>query len=342
MFVYDLVDVAEVTGFVRDLEFPELVLDGILPNKEVPDINYAFSKATISRRAAQYRAWDTEAPIARRGPLSQVEGEIPGLSEKIRFGEYDILRSRARMGDTGAQQQIVDTIYDDAKNRAFAIQARAEIARGDLLTDGKVTISENGFHLEVDFGLPGTHIVAPLGALWSNHGAADVIGDLRLWMAVWKADNNGRTPGAIVVSDQVLSDMLLNAALRDLAQANGITPAFLNAAQLNTIFSAHGLPPVVTYDGELEDHTGAAVRPIPADRVLMVPANGADLGQTFYGTTAEALELVSEGKLDSRAAPGIVVVVDKTFDPVATWTKAAGIILPVLTNPNALLVADVR
>jgi hypothetical protein len=34
-------------------------------------------------------------------------------------------------------------------------------------------------------------------------------------------------------------------------------------------------------------------------------------------------------------------VVEKTFDPVQTWTKAACIALPVLINPNLTLCATV-
>jgi hypothetical protein len=57
--------------------------------------------------------------------------------------------------------------------------------------------------------------------------------------------------------------------------------------------------------------------------------------------TAEALELQAEGKIVSRQAPGIVAVVEKTFDPVATWTKVAALALPVMTAPSLLMVADV-
>jgi hypothetical protein len=40
-------------------------------------------------------------------------------------------------------------------------------------------------------------------------------------------------------------------------------------------------------------------------------------------------------------APGLVSVVEKTFDPVATWTKSAAVALPVLVNPNLSFSADV-
>lgn len=340
--IYDLVDLAELTGFVRDLAFPEMVLDGILPNEQHADIAYRLRRATIQRRAATYRAWDTEAPIAKRGPLSTIEGEIPPLSEKIRLGEYDRLRAAADRGDGGARDEIVDTIFDDAQARAWAIQARIEIARGDVLTDGKFTLTnENGLSLEVDYGLPGTHLVAP-GVLWSDTVNSVPLTNLKAWVRVWRQDNGGASPGVILTSDDVISNLLLNAQIRAMLVNNGVTPAFASLAQVNQVLAAHTLPPIVAYDGQIVDAAGSTVNVIPKDRVLLLPARGADLGMTLYGTTAEALELVSEGRLVRSDAPGIVVTVDKHFDPVSIWTKASGIALPVLRDVNKLLVADVQ
>lgn len=342
MLVYDLVDPAELTGFARSLEFPEIVLDGILGNEETNDIRYSLKRATLNRRAATYRSFDAEARIASRGRLAEIEGEILPISEKIRFGEYDILRARAMDGDRGARREIVDSIYDDARNRTFAVQARAEIARGDVLTDGKFTLEdEDGLTLEVDFGVPGSHLVAP-GTLWSNTAASTPITDLKAWKAIWKASNNGQDPGALVMSDDVVANLTLSAQVRALLAVGGVSPAFATEAQVNTVLAAHGLPPIVRYNGQFEDYLGNTVYPIPRDRVLMLPANGAQLGRTLYAPTAEALELATEGRLRRQDVPGIVAVVDKTFDPVSIWTKAAGIIVPVLGDPNKLLVADVQ
>lgn len=340
--IYDLVDLGELTGYVRDLEFPEMVLDGILPNEQAADIAYKLRRATIERRAATYRAFDTESPIARRGPLSTIEGEIPPLSEKIRLGEYDRLRAAADRGDAGARGAIEEIIFDDAKMRAWAVQARIEIARGDVLTDGKFTLTaENGLTLEVDYGVPGGNIVTP-GTVWSDTTNSVPLTNLKAWQKVWRTANSGQNPGVIVTSDDVIANLLLNAQIRSMLVNNGVTPAFATLDQTNTVLQAHGLPPIVQYDGQFTDAGGSTVYPIPKDRVLMLPGNAAELGMTLYGTTAEALELVSEGRLVRSDAPGIVATIDKRFDPVSIWTKASGLAIPVLRDPNKLLVADVQ
>jgi hypothetical protein len=125
-----------------------------------------------------------------------------------------------------------------------------------------------------------------------------------------------------------------------MAAQNGITPAFLNVNGLNQIRATYGLPPVVTYDVKTRV-AGVSTRVIPDTKFIYLPPAGEPLGRTFFGTTAEAIELVGARQIASDQAPGMVAVVEKTFDPVATWTKCAAIALPVLVNPDLTFVATV-
>jgi hypothetical protein len=75
--------------------------------------------------------------------------------------------------------------------------------------------------------------------------------------------------------------------------------------------------------------------------VIFVPPAGEPLGRTFIGTTAESLELAGANQMSQDDLSGMVAVVEKTFDPVATWTKAAVVALPVMVNPDLTFVADV-
>ena len=59
--------------------------------------------------------------------------------------------------------------------------------------------------------------------------------------------------------------------------------------------------------------------------------DGGDLGATLYGTTAESME---PGYNLAGDEPGVVAGAYKSADPVAVWTKAAAIGLPVLANPD--------
>jgi hypothetical protein len=58
----------------------------------------------------------------------------------------------------------------------------------------------------------------------------------------------------------------------------------------------------------------------------------------LWGTTAEAGQ-AAYGLAGNE--PGIVAGTLETFDPVALWTKAAAIALPVVVNPNLTFVARI-
>jgi hypothetical protein len=61
-------------------------------------------------------------------------------------------------------------IYNDGQNLTSYVQNRLELAWGDILTDGKLTINENGFQGEADFGVPSSRR-SPPAPLWSNTSA---------------------------------------------------------------------------------------------------------------------------------------------------------------------------
>lgn len=339
MLIYDLADPQELLGFVRNLPFSDFTLEQFLPNQTLDDVEYRFTRSDlVDQDVAPYRAWDAEAAIGSRQGLSRVMGEIPPISKKIRLGEEQRLRLRSLQlgGDTG---QIVDAIFDDAANMTRAVQARVEQARGRALYDGKFVVNENGFIQTLDFGIPGDHRVVPSGALWSN-AAAVIIADIRAWVDKYVEDN-GFPPAFALTSTAVVTNMLKNTEIRTYAASLSGTPALVTRTQLDAVLGAYDLPPIVIND-ELVRVNGVSTRVIPSDRFILLPPAGSGLGRTFWGVTAEALELASEGQIVANQAPGLVATVDKTFDPVAIWTKASAVTIPVIANPKQIITADVQ
>jgi hypothetical protein len=339
--IYDLADPQELQGFVRaafgEVERNRFVLSQFLPNLNIDDIEYRAYRGTLNDQdAALIRSWDTESPIGKRQGVQRMMGELPPISQKIRLGEEERLRMRAL--ERGNNSQLVDAIFDDAANMARAVAARIEMLRGEALHAASLTINENGVQQTIPFGRSGTHSVAP-GTLWSVTATATPIQDEQAWVQTY-IDTNGTAPGLALTSTRVVNYLLLNAQYRSMAAQNGITPAFLNVNGLNQIRATYGLPPVVVYDVKTRV-AGVSTRVIPDDRFIYLPPAGEPLGRTFFGTTAEAIELVGARQIAQDQAPGMVAVVEKTFDPVATWTKAAAIALPVLVNPDLTFVADV-
>lgn len=325
---------AELTGYVRaalaDLPQNAFGLSAFLPDVLTDDIDFRASVGGGGlNRAASFRAYDAESPISGRKGVSRISGELPPISEKRILGEYDRLKMR------GLSDGIKSVIFNDAVDLAKAIQTRLEIARGEALMDGKVTIEENGLALEADFGRKASHTVTA-GALWGTGG--DPIADFLAWQAVYVA-TNGVRPGATLTSQEVVSALMRNAKIREYTLPAGSTQQIVTVDAINALLQSFGLPPLSVYEAQVDDGTGTAKSIIDPKKILFLPPAGAKLGETLWGVTAESLD--ADYAIDATEAPGIVVGSYSDKDPVALWTKASAIALPVVPNTNLTLAAKV-
>lgn len=331
----DYITPAELTGYARealaDIEQNQFTLSAFLPSEPVDDLQYRFTRGGQGlAEAATFRSYDAESSIASRPGATRVTGELPPVSRKIKLSEYDRLRQRS------LDEAIRDSIFNDTDRMVQAVAARIELARGAALSAGKVTLNEDGVIGEVDFGRRAAHTNVAPGTLWSVAASATPIADLIAWRKTYRANNGGTNPGAILTSETVLAHILRSAEVRNLVSVGATAPSIVSPAALTTLLAAYNLPPIVVNDAQINvrnaNDTVTATRVIPESNVILLPAaGGSQLGGTFWGTTAESLEPDYELTGDE---PGIVAGSYSTKDPVAVWTKAAGIALPVLANPD--------
>jgi hypothetical protein len=343
--IYDLVLPSLLTGYIREVPIPAIFnLNQYLPDREIHDIEAMWDVVTRTNRAAKFRAYDAETPIGKRDSMTRSRVVLPPVGEKRVLTEYERLQLERLRGGNNLDR-LIEQLYADEEANVRAIRARMELARGDVLSDGKFTLTgENGLTLEADFGIAGNHIVAP-GVLWSDHANATPLIDYWNWVQQYILDC-GEPPGVVVTGRTTVAHMLQNQSIRQIAATVVGTPAQISRQQLNQTLDAYMLPPLVVqpYD-TLVDVDGVSTRPIAANKFVMLPQNPSDLGYTAWGITAEALELAAlpaeQGGIALRDAPGVVGVVMKDSDPVRTWTKAAAVGMPIITDPRRLMVATV-
>lgn len=330
-----------LTTFIREVPIPSgnQLLEAF-PRRDLDTNTVDFAEIVRTNRTAKYRSWDGRLHVSERDTGSEKRVKLLPLSTSLSMGEYERLQLEfARTGGTN-QQALANSIYNDSTNLTREVQNRLELAWGDVLTDGKLTINEGGYVGEADFGVPANQLVTA-GTVWSNI-AANILTDLITWADVYVA-NNGVMPAAMRTSLRVQRYMQTNTQLINAAVGSAVGRSRINLDELNDVLSSEGLPTLGTPYDTVLDVDGTTTRVIADDRVVFTPANLADLGYTAWGVSATALELVNSGESDLsfEEAPGIVGVVEKVGPPYRQYTFVDAVAMPILADARKLMVADV-
>lgn len=333
-----------LSAFVRNVPVPsDLALLNAFPSRNNQTNTVNFAEIVKRNRTARYRTYDGRIHVSDRdtGSTGSV-GMIP-LSDSRNKGEYERLQLEfARVNGTNTAA-LADAIYNDAEDLVGNIFRRLELAWGDVLTDGKLTVSEINGGFEADFGVPGSHLVTA-GILWSNLATATVLTNLITWHDVYVA-TNGAPAGAIRTSQTVLRLVQRNKEIIDAIYGASAGRTYASFEDVNTLLASYSLPPFVApYDTQVESvTTDQLARVIPANRVLFTPAELGDLGRTEWGVTATALELVNSNlaEMSFQEAPGIAGVVEKVGPPYREFTFVDAVAFPVLSDAKRLFVATV-
>lgn len=334
--VTDVVDLAQLTAVVRAFEFPEFSLSRFLPTVTREDIRYRIVRTRReARRVAPFRAFDAESPIGARPGVETRSGALPPISEKLPLTEGEQLELDALYRNM--DRALVTQLFDDAATEARRVAGRFELARGEVLTTGELTISENGLDLDtVEFGVPADHFIVTTDD-HVNDPAADVVGDLTDAVALYR-DVNGFAPGVALTRSHVRTGWGKNAGFRQLAGSILGTPSRVTNSQVSQVLEEFDLPPIVTYDRKAIGTDGVERPIIPDNTVVFLPPDGERLGNTQLGVTAEARRLASARVINNEDLAGMTAVTMVSDDPVTMWTKVGAIGLPVIDNPEALMV----
>jgi hypothetical protein len=334
----------DLTMFTRNVPLLQnYVLSQILPDRLINDNRVDIGNLTRRGRTARFRVFDGPIHVSARDSYSVSNIALPPLSDSLAMGEYERLQLQFARTQGTNQRALVDAIYDDATILTQNVRRRMELARGDVLVDGKFTLQgEGGLWMEADYGVPANHLVTATTP-WSTTATSDPILDITNWGNTYN-DTNGFYPGGMWVSRQTVNQLLRNTNMRTAYSTtiNG-TSTLLRRDQVDAALDSYGLPPIVgVYDSSV-DVDGVSTRVLPANKVIFVPPQGQALGYTAWGISATALELVgsNQSELSFADAPGIVGIVVKEGPPFRQYTFVDAVGMPVLENPQALMVATV-
>lgn len=332
----------DINAYVNGQEIPPtfLLTRSVIPERKIFGPKFRIESASRRVNAAKFRAFDTPHALAKRHAERVVnEGMLPPVGQTLEMGELALILHNARRG--ADDQDFIDALYDDLDRHFLSVKIAEEIAAGELLATGKVTL--HGVNLEVDWNVPDENMPVPTTP-WDQEGATPLTDEMA-WIRYLKSVGAPK-PARVITSERAASVLASNVEYRMAfynASSEATTPSTtLAPPDVNSVRARWNLPPIEIYDEQVWSDD-AYVRTTPESLWAMVPPNPDMWAQTQYGVTAEQDNLdpgENPGILASQE-PGIYVTYEKKENPVHFSTTANAIAMPVLYVNNFHIAATV-
>ncbi|MEV0357111.1 major capsid protein [Nocardia sp. NPDC050697] len=341
---------ADVLSFTQDQPIPSNnLLTQMFPRRDFDTDYVDFSTLKTTNRVLKFRNWDGAfAPVSRDSYDAKRTKMLP-LGGFLEEGEWERrqIEHAATAGTNIARIQAA--VYNDLENLTKYAFNRIELAWGDVLSDGILTINENGVQQTLDFGIPAGQKVTP-ATLWSDHANSTPLTDLLTWLDVWGGPN-GVPPGQFKTSLEVVRHLMQNEQLINAIKGEQMGVTWLSITEINNFLSGFGLPGFVVPDppgtpgGSIYnsnfDVDGSTTRVIASNKLLFLPADTSTLGFTAWGTPTTAYELNSKN-VQVQTAPGVVgVLVREDNPPFRKHAYVDAVALPILADTRKILIATV-
>lgn len=312
-------------NYVGDVLFPDVKTDNLEAEYE------RLSEGMELPTAAMVHAFDTEAAIGVRPSFEKVNVEKLLIKEKINQSER--LAHLLKRGVV--ESRLVEYVYEDMNRLSNNVKTRTEIAKMEVMSTGKMTIKENGLDLTIPYGVNKTKDLSG----WDNPDH-DILSDIEEMVEL--AVSAGYAVNAVLTSTKMISYTRKNTGIAN--AINGVNGArIVTKAQVDTLLDElYGIKTVrvndASYGVPTADNKGrTAVRFFPENVfTLYIEGIGGKVGSGLWGVTPE--EERQGAFTDVNFKQFITISQWETPDPVAEWTKASGVFIPVLPNPFAMVI----
>ena len=293
---------------------------------------------------AQFHGFDTEAQTTFRVPIDNHNIE-KGLI-KVKINQSERMRALLRAGVRN--DQMYDYVINDGVRLADQVVTRTKVAKNELMATGQVTIKENNLDLTVDYGVPAANLAYTLD--FGSGASADVPSQIQAILD--DATEKGVTINGIMTSKKNITKMRQNADIQKMIGGNVSIGAMVSRSALEAYLEEEfGISRIVendlTYGASAT--IGSDGRPsitqkryFPKDKITFFATNPSGrMGLGLWGNPPE----VDAGQFmnvnTSGQSPYVYISQWMEKDPAVLWTKASGLFMPVLYNPNSLFVASV-
>lgn len=315
------------------------ILDTIFPDQKTQYWKAEYYRLMSGQRlpeVAFVHALDTEAEIGTRPGFEKVLTEKMFIKRKINQSER--LQEAIENG-VPDNEALTKFVFDDANNLFEGVVARANVMKGQFLSTGIVKIKENNVDMSIDYGVPSTAKFTIQD--WSKP-ATDILGDIQKMVAI--AEDNGYVVNKAITSLKMINYMRNNEGMQT-AVLGAANKRLLTKQELaNLLIQEFGIT-IDRCDEKFRyrkaNGTLATGRYFKEDVFTLYEAepNGS-FGTGLWGPTPEENEYRQYISEENRSF--VTLSMWATPDPVAVWTKASGMFIPVAPKANGGIVIGTK
>lgn len=335
-----MIDQAQLIDFSQNyaVQRPANVIDNFFTDEKTESLMAKWYFLTGNEQIpaiASVHAFDTEAQIASRILPKVIEAEKMLIKRKINQSErLQQIMDRGGFGNS----MLNDILFNDFKMLADAVKDRTIVAKAEVLATGQMTVKENHLDIAVDYGIAEEH---KMTLDWSKDDV-DYLGDIQKVVDV--ATEAGKKITGMITSQKNISKMMLNKNIQTAILGTNGSGAMVSRTQIQALFAEYfGFSEIVVSDDKykVENADGSTTmhRYFPEDVVTFYAKTGTSLGVGLWGVTPEENK---QGPFTQKSMNQFITLTQwETPDPVAVWTKASGLFIPVLPDPDSLFICNV-
>jgi hypothetical protein len=313
----------EFQGYVETVP-PKRVyaLSKFFPVKQVFDTEFAYNVINGSYgQMASITGWDSGAPLRDKDVLARMTGELGKVQHGYRLTEKELLMfNRPRMEQE--KKQAIQSVYDNTDKLVHGVHDREEWLRARAVYNGAISYTENDVKIDVDF--KNSVANSTVTKAWITDVTADILGDLKTNVQLFRDRNNGELPAEMHISSGIETAFMKNSQLKTMIYGNSTDGRIITKDQVQGLFNSLDIPPYVVINESVRNETATAEKLMPDNLVVLI---GADLGHTLIGPTVE-----------NNYEPGVYVIpVIQETNPPKQEVYVGETVFPALERSSAVL-----
>lgn len=340
MQIIDLVnDLRPTILAARQMRDARNTLASIFPYRSSQSVSYRVARRKRGDQVAPVRAIDAPSTPIRRPGLLDVKGDLPAITPRVDLSEQDLTdEMRIAQNLAGVPTDWASVVQSAAATAALTVDNTFEQLRGQLATTlGIVLTAEDGNTYSIDFGAQPGQIFEVTNP-WNGEDG-DPFADFEAVHNDY-IDLSGHAAGLVLTTARVKRALLSALQVK-------FPNSPVDVSALNSYLNANELPSIATNDRTFTDLEGNRTRVYAEGHMTFLPGDGDPIGRTELGVTQEAVQQTQRiqpgsgrAALTAAEAPGITIVTLGQDDPVQRAVKAAAIGMPVLHEPDQVMVIN--